>query len=445
MQLILVGASFKSAALHTREKLTFQDAESLQLLTELQTFSDIHEVVLLSTCNRTEIYALTEQLAPTRQHLLATLATHKQFCPTELENISYTYYNKFAAEHLFQVAAGLDSMVIGESEILKQVKDAWKLAHQAETSGTILNALFKYAIHAGKRVRTETTIGQGCTSIGALATQVVHTHYPPLSHPHVLLIGAGAISRSTLKYLVQAEMTHLGLVNRSPAKMQELVTAFPALQTHAWKTLPEQLQQADVAIVCTASEHFVLTEHHRSILEQRQRPLLLIDLAVPRNVDPVLGDIPGVTLLDMQYLQGQVEQTRQERLENQGHVHSILADEMARYLEWFNTLEVVPTIDAMYQLFDEIRQNEIRRGLQKYGESASPEVCDLLDRVTRAVTQKILHYPVVQLKLEKNPHTKQNYTDVLTRLFKLDAQDYMERYLHHPKQTAPLHMPHHHA
>lgn len=445
MQLILVGASFKTATLNTREKLAFHEPESLQLLAELQAFSDIHEVVLLSTCNRTEIYALTEQLAPTRQHILDKLSEHKHFCPMELEDISYTYYNKFAAEHLFQVAAGLDSMVIGESEILKQVKDAWKLAHQAETSGTILNALFKYAIHAGKRVRTETNIGQGCTSVGALTAQVVRTHYPQLAETQVVLVGAGQISQATLKYLREEGVTALTLINRSQAKMQALQVEFPELQLQTWHLLPEQLRVADVVIVCTASEHFVLTQAHRDVLQQREKPLLLVDLAVPRNVDPALGQVPGITLMDMEYLQTLVAQTKQDRLDSQGHVHSILADEMSRYLEWFNTLEVVPTIDSMYQLFDEIRQNEIKRGLQKYAETSSPEVCDLLDRVTRAITQKILHYPVVQLKMEKDPSKKQNYTDVLTQLFKLDAQDYMERYLHHPKQTAPLKLPYSHG
>lgn len=430
MQFILLGLNHRTAALDIRERFAFSGETLERALAACQQAPEISEAVILSTCNRTEIYALTEQLSASRERLKSLLCEHAALSPDCFEDISYTAYNKFAAQHLFQVAAGLDSMVYGENEILRQVKDALLDAQVAEASGAVLNQLFTSAIRAGKRVRSETAINQGAASIGSVSARLIREYAQALQRePRILLLGTGKMGEVTLMHLAQTPCS-LTLANRSRAKAEELAAVYGRGTVVELAEMPDQLAQHDVIITCTAADHYLVDYRHQAAFSQRKQPVLLIDLSVPRNMDPHLAEIEGVSYYDMDRLQQVVERSYENRMLCQDLAETILADEMARFLEWFNTRDVVPTIQSLYEMFNDIRSREMERGLKKYQGEVAPEVHDLLDRVSRAITQKILHYPVVQLKVERDPERKQLYSEVLSALFKLDAQDGIDRFVH---------------
>jgi glutamyl-tRNA reductase len=439
VQLILLGINHRSADLDLRERFAMNADSLAATLNTLSANALIEELVILSTCNRTEIYALTEHLSETRERLASYCCQQADIAREAFEAVAYTAYNKFASQHLFQVSAGLDSMVFGEYEILKQVKEALSEAQLAEACGPVLQQLFIAAIRAGKRVRTETPIGQGASSVGALAARLIRASAAELGHaPRILLIGTGKIGAVVLKNLENSGYP-ITLCNRSPARAQQMAGDFGLNALLPFEALTDSLSEFDVILSCTAAPHYLIDTTTATGLSGRS--VLLIDLSVPRNLDPRLAEIPGLRYYDMDRLQHLVEQSQESRKAYQDLAETILADEMSKFLEWFNTRDLQPTIQALYTLFHEIRQQEIERGLKKYQGDVPAEVHDLLERVTRAINQKILHYPVVQLKLERQPELRAQYAHALSTLFQLNAQDGIDRYVQTapPRQKSALH------
>lgn len=439
MQLILIGVNYRSAPLHAREQLSFQSREAQAILHELHQQEPVAEAVLLSTCNRTEIYAVVHDTLKARECILRVLAHHSQLSAHILEPLIYTFYNKFAATHLFEVTAGLDSMVLGENEILRQVKSAQDIAKEAATSGPILNQLLRYAIMAGKRVRTETDINKGCASIGALAARLVKEHFQTISHPRLLILGAGQMAQVMIKNLEPQSAT-LFLANRTREKAFDLQRLFTG-ESHLLSP-QEALTQAfdvDAVVVCTSAEHYLIqAQDFQSTLSH---PLLLVDLSVPRNIDPALAQQDNIQLYDVDALQHKVDMSIEKRRMYIAQAQSIIGEETTRFLEWFNNRDVVPTIKALYQTFESIRERELERGTARHKEQMTPESTALLEKVTRAMVQKILHHPVVRLK-NAPAHKQEQYYEALNTLFALDAQDEIDKFVYHTppeSRTCPMH------
>lgn len=428
MQLVLVGVNYKSAGLAAREPLSFDTLTRQQLLAELSAHPRIEELVLLSTCNRTEVYAIAPDPAEARAAIAAALCAHSGLAARDLDELAYTFYNKFAATHLFEVASGLDSMVLGENEILRQVKGALEAAQEAEVSGPVLNQLLRFAITAGKRVRSETGINEGCASMGALAARLVRQTLP--ADARLLILGAGDMARVLVRNLDAAGYA-LTIANRSADKAQELASEYagPA-EVIGLDGIAAALPQADAVVACTAAAEFLI---HPEQLQTRKRPLLLVDLSVPRNIEPACGELEAVSLYDVDGLQQVIQLSLEQRARHVAQAQTIIAEEATRFLEWFHSRDLVPTIRSLYSMFEEVRQRELARGLQKYSEEISPATEELIERVTKAVTQKILHYPVVKLKTA-SPADKRIYEQALSELFGLDAVDGIDRYVHMPSQ-----------
>lgn len=430
MQLILLGSSYRHTTLDRREKFALTPAQADCFLEEATNHNNIHECIFVSTCNRTEVYAITEKIENARAFLIDLLGEYTQLSEEVLEESLYTYYNKFAAEHLFKVAAGLDSMVIGEVQILGQIKSALKQAQSLNTSGTILNQLFQYALQTGKKVRSETDIAKKPASVGSVATSLVQG-FVSTEKPNILLIGTGKIGEVTIKNIRSTSPASLTVANRSQKRIEALTAKMDINNVITLEDIPNHIAKMDVVIVCTSAPHYVLDHSISHLLVKKQ---LLIDLSVPRNIDPALNQLEHVTLIDIDSLQSQAQLNQQERLKFVKQAESIIFQGMAQYLEWFNSLNAVPTIESLYTLLNDIRQREIQRAMPKeqpmYEEV---EVIELLEKVTRSMTQKILHYPVMQLRMEPNPRNKQNYIDVLSKLFSLESEDYIDRYIHRQK------------
>lgn len=434
MQLVLVGINYKSANLSLRESLSFNSSHVQTILSELKPLPEIQEVVMLSTCNRTEVFAITADPQATRKRILQLLCDYSGFTPESLDPLLYTFYNKFAASHLFEVASGLDSMVLGENEILRQVKQALENAQQTQTAGPVLNQLLRFALTAGKRVRTETRINEGSTSLASLAARLVQDH---CLKPRVLLLGAGQIARVLLQHL-EALNAEILLANRTPAHARQLAEQYAGqIQTLSLAEVPAALGKVDAVISCTASDHYLVRLDDLICL---QNPLLMVDLSVPRNLDPAISQLPTVQLYDVDDLQVEVEMSLEQRRSYIAQAQSIIAEEATHFLEWFHQREMVPTIQGLYQTFETIRQQEISRGTQKYREQMGPEAELVLERVTKAITQKILHHPMIRLK-NAPPEKQQQYQRALNELFGLDAQDEMDKYLHLPAQAHKAHHP----
>lgn len=442
MQLILLGINYRKATLDMRERFAFSQDDLLDTLQYLKASALLKEVIILSTCNRTEIYALSEYLSEARDFIKAVFCNHASIGDEDFEALSYTAYNKFAAEHLFHVAAGMDSVIFGEYEILRQVKEALLIAQSVGSAKDILGQLFISAIRAGKRVRNETVIGQGVASVGSLVARLIHEYAQSQGiTPRILLMGTGKIGAVTLKHLKNTDYP-LTLTNRSQNKAEALAQEMGRGHVLAFSAWAQSLADYNVVITCTSAPHFLIDQAQAAVWTESQKPVLLIDLSVPRNINPRLAEQNLIHYYDMDRLQQIVESSQENRKRCQDVAETILADEMSRFLEWFNTRDVLPTVQALYDLFHDIRQREIERGLKKYQGKVSEETQDLLERVTRAIIQKILHYPVVQLKLAQDSERKQQYVNALSDLFKLDTQDTIEKFVQISSQRHVFHLKH---
>lgn len=430
MQLLLVGVNYKSAALAAREPLSFDAPTRQRLLTELRQCPHIQELVLLSTCNRTEAYAIVDQPQAAREAVVSALCAQAGLPAAEFETLAYTFYNKFAAVHLFEVAAGLDSMVLGENEILRQVKEALEFAREAEACGPVLDQLLRFAITAGKRVRTETSLNEGCASMGALAARVLGEGLAP--EARVLVLGAGQMARVLCRNLNKSGYELL-IANRSAANAEALALDYagPA-RILSLDQIPAVLGEVDAVVACTSAPEPMLSRE--MLLAAGRYPSLLVDLAVPRNLDPALAGLPGVNLYDVDGLQQVIRLSLEQRSQAVEQAQTIIGEETTRFLEWFHQRDLVPTIRSLYEMFEEIRTRELARGLQKYRDELGPESEAIVERVTKAITQKILHYPVVRLKTA-SPADRHVYERVLSELFSLQNQDGIDKYVHMPEAS----------
>lgn len=432
MQLVLVGINYKSAGITLRERLSFNPSQLSQILSDLRRTPHFEELVALSTCNRTEVYGITKDPIRARQAISEALADYADLNSVVLDPLLYTFYNKFAASHLFEVTAGLDSMVLGENEILRQIKQALSHAQELTCSGPVLNQLFRFAIAAGKRVRSETQINQGCASIGALAARLLADHNKS-RRTRILVLGAGQMAQVVVKNLIKADVD-LVLANRSAASRQQLADLHPgACQQIDLDQVPVYLNQVDAVIACTSAPGYLIKAQQ----VDSPHPLLMLDLAVPRNLDPELAKLSQVTLYDIDHLQNQVNMSLEQRRCYIAQAQTIIGEESTRFLDWFHNRDMVPTIQGLYQTFEGIRKHEIARGTHKYHEELSPVAYEVIERVTKAITQKILHHPVVRLK-NADAQTQQIYQDVLSDLFGLQAEDEIDKYMILPKKASKI-------
>jgi glutamyl-tRNA reductase len=421
MQMLTMGVSYKATPVSVREKVAFSENELEKALLKLSFYEGINEVVILSTCNRTEFYIITSDLDLAHDSLVKFLETEKNIDFQSIGENFYTYYNKFAAEHLYRVVSGIDSLVLGEGEILFQVKNAFAKAMEAGVSGKIFNSLFRFAIEAGKRARTETTIIQRPTSTGSVVAKLAKESFACLSSKTALLIGAGKISNITAKNLKAQGIGQLSIINRTFEKAQALADELDGVAL-SYDNLEPALQQADIIIVCTGAPEYLISRDNY----QPAKPVLLIDLSIPRNICPELGNLPDISLYDIDSLENFVSLNKEERSAIIKEVEIILSEEMHKFIEWFNSLEISPVISSLSAFFEEVREKEVARAQKKY--KLSDEEKSVIDTVTKSILQKVIHYPVTNLKMTEDKELKKRYSDDLMYLFQLDSQDVHQKY-----------------
>jgi glutamyl-tRNA reductase len=420
MHLVVLGISHKTAPLELRERLALSGAEAARLGRELVTCEGVDEAVVLSTCNRTEVYLLAADTRAAEKLALRALAVRGGVEPDPLRRAVSCVTGDEAIAHLFRVAASLDSLVVGEAQILAQLKDAYQAACGDGCTCAVFNRLFRQAIEVGKRVRTETAIGERPVSVSSVAVDLAREVLGSLAGSAVLVIGAGTTSELTVRQLRTEGADQVVVANRTATAAELLASRCGGLAA-GLDELDDRLLAADIVISSTASPAFLVERERLAAIMARRprRPMLLIDIAVPRDLDPGIASVPGCRLCDIDDLRGVIAANRHEREREIVQAERIVAEEVARMNEWLAGLQVVPTIARLRGAVDAIREAELERLGGRLAD-LTPEQRDEVERLTGAIVNKILHVPTVRLKELAADHDAAVYVDALQRLFDLD-------------------------
>jgi glutamyl-tRNA reductase len=420
--LLALGVSHKTAPLPVREKLALPEGRAVSVLRELVGHADVHEAVAISTCNRTEVYLVVSDAVEAESAALAILARQAGIPPTELLGTLYAMRDEEAVRHLFHVAAGLDSMIVGEAEVQGQVKRAYELALVEGVTGPVSNRLFRDALGAGKRVRTETAISRAHVSVSSVAVELARGVLGELETRKVLVIGAGENGELTARALHERGVNTVFVANRRYDRAIGLAQRFGG---HAvrFEDLPRQLHEADIVVSSTSSPHQIVGRDELALVaEQRDgRPLLMIDIAVPRDIEPSVRELRGVTLYDMDDLQREVARNLGTREAESARARQIVDQEVERFSAWLASLDVVPTIAALRELGDGVVEQVLRENEPRW-ESLSEADRARVEMLARAVVNRLLHEPTLRLKGAVDGDRSYVYVQALRELFGLEAE-----------------------
>ena len=419
MSVVVIGLSHRTAALDLLERMTVSEGRVPKVLGELQSQDTISESVLLSTCNRTEIYASVERFHAAHQDLRNVLADVCYLPPEAFVDHLYTRFDDEAASHLFAVASGLDSAVLGESEILGQVRTAWELAQENDTVGPSLNLLFRHAIEVGKRARTDTGISRHITSISQAAVAMAADRLGTLAGRRILVLGAGAMGGGMVGALAGAGAEEVLVANRTWDHAVDLATEVGGRAVHL-DDLPSSLAEVDLLLTSTGAASIMLEHADLAPMIERRgdRPLLIVDIAVPRDVDAAVGEFDCVTLLDMDDLRAFANEGVAERQREVAAVREIVSDEVDRFQSVSTAREAAPLVTALRAKAESHRQAEINRFRVQLAD-LSADQRELVDGLTRGVVAKLLHDPTVQLKDAAGSARGERLAETLRELFDL--------------------------
>lgn len=419
MNIIVVGLSHHSSPVELREKLAFDSSRIEEPLRELLSLPAIAEGIIVSTCNRVEVYAVTRDIAAGIAQIRRFLAEYHALPFDVVEPHLYGYHGEQAIRHVFRVASSLDSMVVGEPQVLGQIKAAYSYAAEYKASGLILNRFLHKAFSVAKRIRTETRIATAAVSISFAAVELAKKIFGDLSDKAVLLIGAGEMGELAAKHFVSAGVSDVLVANRTLARGERLAEEFGG---HAvrFDDLIDHLHKADIVLSSTGASHYIIgPKAVAEVLRRRKlRPMFFIDIAVPRDIDPEVNELENIYLYNTDDLQGVVENNLEQRRGEAQKAEEIVAGEIGQFAAWLASLEVVPTIVALRDRFDEVRRTELAKSLASWKDLA-PEEQRRLESLTTAIINKLLHAPINVLKMPGQGNRTDLYLDALRSLFNL--------------------------
>ena len=397
-ELLAIGVSHKTAPVEIRERVALPEARAAVFLRDLRGTGEVHEAVAISTCNRTELYMVVGNPVEAESRALAMLATQAGIRPTALAASIYSQRNCDAARHLYRVTAGLDSMIVGEAEIQGQIKRAYEAAIAGETVGPLTNHLFKAALATGKRVRTETAIGERQLSLPAVAVALAREQLGSLDGRTVVVVGTGETGELTARALADSGGRTVFVASRRRDRAISLARRYGGVSV-MFDELPGVLEQADMVVAATASPHLLLeAQELAEVMALRSwRPLLLIDLAVPRDIDSACGEIEGVSLYDVDDLQAVIARNRRVRQAEARKAEGIIEQEIGHFATWLGSLEVLPTLTALRVHASEIAEQVVRENAGKW-QTASSEDLERVDALAQAIVNRLLHHPTARLR-----------------------------------------------
>jgi glutamyl-tRNA reductase len=419
MNLLLLGVSHRTAPVELREKLDFSAGGVGEAVQELAARASVPECVVLSTCNRSEIYVAGSDAGRTGEDVVEFLSQFHRL-PRELFLPHlFTLEGREAVGHLFRVAAGLDSVVVGEPQILGQVKDAFQAAAARHCTGPLLDRLFTSSFTVGKRVRTETALGEGAVSVSFEAVAIARKIFGKLEGRKVLVVGAGEISTLTAQHLRGSGVGEILITSRTAAHAAALAAAVNG-RAIPWTELSSALTAADIVITATGAQRPIIARAQVEAATRKRRldPLYIIDIAVPRDVDPSVGDLEQVFLYNIDDLQKFVQKNLSNRGAEVSRAEAIVSEETSRFVAWQRSRSTVPTLVALRRRFYAIRESELQR-LEGKLAGLTPEARERFEEVTRLIVEKLLLEPTEQLKRLPDEETQVVYTEVINRLFRL--------------------------
>jgi glutamyl-tRNA reductase len=421
-ELLALGVSHKTAPLDLRERLSLTEGRAVSALAELTSAAGIHEAAAISTCNRTELYLIVSDPVEAESTALGVLTRQADIPPTELLGHLYALRSSEAARHLLRVTAGLDSMIVGEAEVQGQVKRAYELALVEGATGPILNRLFHAALAAGGRAREQTGISEKGVSIPSVAVELARRALGDLSQRRVLVVGAGETAELVAKALVARGVTTVFVANRHYDRAIGLAQRFKGGAARI-EELPEQLQSADIVVSATTSPHHIVERDDlQQVMEARDgRPLLAIDLAVPRDIEPACREVGGVTLHDIDDVQQIVERNASGREAEATRADLIIEAELDRFERWLASLEVVPTIAALRGRGDEVVRRVMAENESRW-ESLGEADRARLETMAKAIASRLLHEPTVRMRRSAGADDAYFYVSALRELFGLDVE-----------------------
>jgi len=421
MYVLLAGLSHRTAPVEIREKCAFTEKQLENTYKQFTAYEEIEGLVILSTCNRTELYATTRDIQSGQKVLKDFLLSYSGLSEEQYREYMYQPNCYDAIAHLFRVSSGLDSMILGETQILGQVKEAYEAARNYNASDAVLNALFQKALYVGKKVRTETRIDQHPVSVSYAAVDLAGQRLGCLQDKTVLVVGAGETGQLTTRYLISNGIHSVIVSNRSYEKAQEMAAVFEGRAVR-FDQIAEEMSGADIIISCTAANHCVITESNcADALRARQgRPLIFIDIAVPRDVEANLQHINGVTIYDIDDLQDFVNASYQERRKAAVIAEKIIAEEMEEFNQWLATLYVVPVITALKNIGETIKQAELKRAFSRMGKISERDQV-IIQNMAGSIVNQLLRSPVLKMKEMAVSNQGHLYAEVVKKIFDLDV------------------------
>jgi len=420
MNIIVVGLSHKTAAVEVREKVAFSPTQMEKPLRQLVELPDITEAVIVSTCNRVEVYVTTRDIAGGISRVKRFLADYHQLDLDTLDNHLYAHHGEDAIRHVFRVASSLDSMVVGEPQILGQIKTSYGYAAEFKASGIILNRFLHKAFSVAKRVRTETKIASSAVSVAFAAVELARKIFNDLSDKTVMLIGAGEMCELAAKHFLNNGVRGLMVTNRTFERAEKLAEEF-AGNAVPFESLFDQLHKADIILSSTGAPHTIIGARDLDEVMRRRKhkPMFFIDIAIPRDIDPGVNDVDNVYLFTVDDLQEVVQSNLAQRAEEARKAEDIVTQEIGQFFKWLSSLDVTPTIVALRSKFDEIRKAELEKTLGNW-KDLPPDAQKRLEACTMAIMNKLLHPPTSLLKKAGQGGRTDLYIDAVRSLFELE-------------------------
>ena len=421
MKLIVAGVSHKTADVGIRERLAVPDHARAAALRMLRRHRGIAEACILSTCNRVE-FALSADSDVDPHAAIADYLAERGLSGEEIRSKMYRCEQRNAIEHLYRVASSLDSMVVGEPQILGQMKSAYNAAREEGSLGGVLEGVLSRAFFVARRVRTETGIGQLAVSVSYAAVELARKIFGSLAGKKVMIVGGGKMSQLAARHLRRGGATHIFVTNRTPARAAELADLFQGTVVE-YTRFGAMLPEVDIVIASSAAPHFLITaeDMQRVIAVRRNRPIFLIDIGVPRNLDPAINRIDNVFLYDIDDLQGVVNTNMKSREREASRAEEIVQQEVDNTMARLRAQEIAPTIASLQEQLEEIRDYELTRGLRKLG-NLTPEQREVVDLMTRSIVNKIAHGPVSELRRQAGQPDGTTVIDAIKRVFHLREQ-----------------------
>ncbi len=422
MELLVVGLNHHTAPIAIRECLAFSEGKLEDALSKVHALPSLKENMILSTCNRVEVYAAARETEKATFDLKNFLSHYHGLPLKEFEKSLYSHIGEGAVRHIFRVASSLDSMVLGEPQILGQIKDAYDVAQQAKTSGLILHRLLHRAFHVAKRVRTETKIALSAVSVSSVAVECAEKIFGTLEKKTVLLIGAGEMCELAARHLVSAGIEKILVTNRTFERALTLAQEFRG-EAIPLEGMAQGLKKTDIVISATDSPQYLI-EHNqitKVMKDRKQKPIFFIDISDPRDIEPKVGDLENVYLYNIDDLQKVANENIKGREKEAQRAEMIVQDEVVKFVNWYRSLDVTPTIVSLRNKFEEIRKKELEKTLSIHPNLSQKEK-QSLEALTSAIINKILHTPITLLKRTEKEAMADFYLDALHALFQLSGK-----------------------